>query len=116
MRQVARVLMKQLMNCVRYNYEGIYQDVKMKFNLFHEFLAVMRKYTSKEVNNWGAIELLQWIVRRGNTESLSKLDSELQICLTICIRIARFSKLKLFKTYLRYTMSESRLSNLAILQ
>ena len=55
----------------------------------------------------------------GYTESLSNLAIALRIFLTMCISVANcersFSKLKLIKTYLRSTMSESRLSNLAIL-
>ena len=70
-------------------------------------------------NNSIAIDLLKWIVKWGFTESLPSLSIVLRIFLTMCISIAScersFSKLKLVKTYLRSTMSQIRLTSLAIL-
>lgn len=66
-----------------------------------------------------ALTLLQWIVKWGFQESLPNLTVVLRILLTICVSVAScersFSKLKLIKTYLRSTMSQLRLSSLALL-
>ena len=94
-------------------------DLKNEVHSLRRRLSSYEEITSTKVNDWGAIELLQWIVKWGYTESLSNLSIALRIFLTMCISVAScersFSKLKLIKTYLRSTMSESRLTNLAIL-
>ena len=69
--------------------------------------------------NSDEIDLLKWIVKWGFTESLPNLSIVLRIYLTMCISVAScersFSKLKLVKSYLRSTMSQIRLTSLAIL-
>ena len=63
-------------------------------------------------------QLLQATIQYGK-EVFPNLRTALQILLTISVSVAScersFSKLKLIKTYLRSTMSQERLSNLAIL-
>ena len=69
--------------------------------------------------NSDEIDLLKMIVKWGFTESLPNLSIVLRIYLTMCISVAScersFSKLKLVKSYLRSTMSQIRLTSLAIL-
>jgi len=65
-----------------------------------------------------ALELLTFVVSYGD-DVFPCLRVALQILLTISVSVAScersFSKLKLILTYLRASMSESRLSNLALL-
>ena len=74
---------------------------------------------NKEIGDVTALTLLQWIVKWGFQESLPNLTVVLRILLTMCVSVAScersFSKLKLIKTYLRSTMSQLRLSSLALL-
>ena len=69
--------------------------------------------------NLTALGVLQWMVKWGFTESLPNLSIVIRIFLTMCVSIAScersFSKLKLIKTYLRSTMNQARLTNLACL-
>ena len=62
---------------------------------------------------------LQYLVRSDSIESYPNLTAALKVMLTVPITVASgersFSKLKLIKTYLRSTMTEERLSNLAII-
>lgn len=68
---------------------------------------------------WTTLELLSWIIKWKMQESLINIVVALRIFLTITVSNATcersFSKLKLIKTYQRSTMSQERLSNLAIL-
>lgn len=65
------------------------------------------------------VELLKFIIEFGDENVFPNLQIALKILLTIAVSIAScersFSKLKLIKTYLRSTMSQSRVSDLAIL-
>ena len=64
-------------------------------------------------------ELLRFITSFGDRDVFPNLATVLQILLTIGVSVAScersFSKLKLIHTYLRSTMSQERLTNLAIL-
>jgi len=63
--------------------------------------------------------ILKFIVSFGGNDVFPNLKVGLQILLTVPISVAgcerSFSKMKLIMTYLRSTMMESRLTNLAIL-
>ena len=80
------------------------------------------KAANIEINkakDWSVFDVLKFIVEWDFLESLPILSLSLQLFLTICVSVAScersFSKLKLIKNYLRSTMGQSRLSNLAIL-
>ncbi len=72
-----------------------------------------------KAKDWSVFDVLKFIVEWDFLESLPILSLSLQLFLTICVAVAScersFSKLKLIKNYLRSTMGQSRLSNLAIL-
>ena len=63
--------------CVVYD-EIISQDLKQEVQSFRRRLHSYEEITSTEVNNWGAIKLLQWIVKWGYIESLSNLATALR--------------------------------------
>lgn len=71
------------------------------------------------ISTWTALDLLSWIVKWKLQESLSNIVVALRIFLTITVTNAScersFSKLKLIKSYQRSTMSQERLSDLAML-
>ncbi|XP_012562106.1 uncharacterized protein LOC105847230 [Hydra vulgaris] len=71
------------------------------------------------VKNWTALDNLTFITEWDFTETLPMFSLTLRLFLTICVSVASwersFSKLKLLKNYLRSTMGQSRLSDLAIL-
>ncbi|XP_047123040.1 uncharacterized protein LOC124806311 [Hydra vulgaris] len=73
----------------------------------------------KIVKNWTALDILTFITEWDFTKTLPMLFLTLRLFLTICVSVAlwerSFSKLKLIKNYLRSTMGQSRLSDLAIL-
>ena len=73
----------------------------------------LNKYVS-----WSPLDFLQFIVEWNFIESLPNLTLSLKLFLTICVSVAtcerRFSKLKIIKNYLRSTMGQCRLSDLAI--
>ena len=64
-------------------------------------------------------DLLTFIVEYGDKSLFSNLPIALQILLTVAVSIANcqrsFSKLKLILSYLRSSMSQERLCNLALL-
>ena len=66
-----------------------------------------------------ALDVLQWLTKYRLCESTSYLFLCLKLYLTVAVSIASckrsFSKLKLIKSYLKWTMGESRLSVFAIL-
>lgn len=70
-------------------------------------------------NHWNALDFLNFIVKWDFVKSLPNLTLSLKLLLTICVSNAgcerSFSKLKLIKDYLRSTMSQTRLNDLAIL-
>lgn len=72
-----------------------------------------------EIRKWGVLELLQFIVKWCSVESFTNITILLRIFLTVAVSVATcersFSKLKLIKSYLRSTMAQTRLSDLAIL-
>jgi hypothetical protein len=69
--------------------------------------------------HWTVLQFLQFIIKWDFVESLPYLTLTLRFFLTICVSVASgersFSKMKLIKNYLRSTMSQSRLSDLAVL-
>lgn len=73
----------------------------------------------QEAIQWTTLELLKFIVKWDYSESVPSLALCLRFFLTICVSVATcersFSKLKLIKSYLRSTMSQTRLSSLSIL-
>ncbi|XP_028036882.1 uncharacterized protein LOC114247982 [Bombyx mandarina] len=86
------------------------------------FMAVST--LKEEVKHWkngekGPLDLLKFIQQYRLENSVPNIVILLRIFLTISISVAScersFSKLKLIKNYLRSTMSQSRLQNLAIL-
>ncbi|KAM9311655.1 zinc finger MYM-type protein 1-like [Gastrophryne carolinensis] len=72
-----------------------------------------------KVTDWTALQVLTFIAEWDFIESLPHLSLCLKLFLTICVSVAScersFSKLKLIKNYLRSTMGQSRLSDLALL-
>ena len=71
------------------------------------------------VENQTALDSLTFITEWDLTETLRMLSLTIRLFLTVCVSVAScersFSKLKLIKIYLHLTMSQSRLSDLAIL-
>ena len=69
--------------------------------------------------SWDVVNLLQWIAQCKLQETVPNLIIAIRIYLTMAVSVAScersFSKLKLIKTYLRSTMGQNRLTNLAIL-
>ena len=69
--------------------------------------------------DWSVLDILKFIAKWDFIESLPTLSLGLQLFLTVCVFVAScersFSKLKLIKSYLRSTMGQSRLSDLAML-
>ncbi|XP_075687657.1 zinc finger MYM-type protein 1-like [Rhinoderma darwinii] len=65
------------------------------------------------------MQILNFVTKNGLTDTFSNMWIALRILQTIPVSVASgersFSKLKLIKTYLRSTMSEERLSSLAVL-
>ncbi|CAH2222605.1 zinc finger MYM-type 1-like [Pelobates cultripes] len=77
------------------------------------------KISVEEAKKWTALQFLEFLVKWDYCESLPNLSLCLRFFLTLCVSIASceisFSKLKLIKNFFRSTMSETRLTNLAIL-
>ncbi|CAH2247840.1 zinc finger MYM-type 1-like [Pelobates cultripes] len=87
--------------------------------LRHHIILYKEVNPDEQVANWSALDLLRWVYKWKLQESLTNFVVTLRIFLTITVSTAScersFSKLKLIKTYQRSTMSQERLSNLAIL-
>jgi hypothetical protein len=81
--------------------------------------ARMLLSTRKDLNITKPQELLEFIVQYGDEGVFPNLRISLQILLTIAVSIAScersFSKLKLILSYLRTTMGQQRLVDLALL-
>ena len=75
--------------------------------------------TVEEAATWSALDVFQFIIKWDFSESLPNISLILKYFLTVCVSVSScersFSKLKLIKNYLRSTMTEDRLNNLAIL-
>lgn len=88
-----------------------------------EILRLRRHLEAAQINEdtakWSALKNLKFIVDMEICETVPNLYLALRYLLTISVSVAScersFSKLKLIKTYLRSTMSQSRLTHLALL-
>ncbi|XP_067136404.1 uncharacterized protein [Centruroides vittatus] len=94
-------------------------DVNGK-QLYEEILDVqMLTSTRKNINIKKSEELFEFILQYGDESIFSNLRISIQILLTIAVSIANceqsFSKLKLILLYLRATIGQERLCNLALL-
>ena len=73
----------------------------------------------KEAEDWSVLDVLKFVAEWDFIESLPYLTLSLRLFVTICVSVAScersFSKLNLIKNYLRSTMGQSRLSDLAML-
>ena len=90
-------------------------EVKIERKRLKNFLEFSKEKNWKE----GPLELLRFIIKYGFQNSVPNLTILLRVFLTKAVSVAscerRFSKLKLIKNYLPSTMSNHRLTNLAIL-
>ena len=101
-----------------------FYDELSEVELLKEILRLRRhlKAAAVDLDNvkeWSVFDVLKFIAEWDFLESLPTLSLSLQLFLTICVSVAScersFSKLKLIKEYLRSTMGQSRLSDLALL-
>ena len=90
----------------------------MEVNRLRRFVKSMTErgvYTE----SWDVVNLLQLMAQCKTQETVPNLIIAIRIYLTLAVSVAScersFSKLKLIKTYLRPTMGQNRLTNLAIL-
>ena len=94
------------------------EELVMEVNRLRRFVKSMTEigvYTE----SWDIVKLLQLMAQCKLHETVPNLIIAIQIYLTLAVSVAScersFSKLKLIKTYLRSTMGQNRLKNLAIL-
>jgi hypothetical protein len=94
------------------------EDLRMEIPRLRRHLQAA-EISLEEAQHWTALQVLQFIIKWDFVESLPNLTLALKFFLTICVSVAScersFSKMKLIKNYLRSTMSQSRLSDLAVL-
>ena len=112
--------MKENVNCVTNTYTDVNAtDLLQEIKRFRRHAKSFSDITGEDVSQFGSWEMLQWIVKWTLIECLPNLTILLCIFLTIGVSVASckrsFSKLKLIKTFLRSTMTQKRLTNLATL-
>ena len=95
-------------------------ELKLEIHRLRRYVLVSRNNNQGVIcGNCTILVLLQWMVKWGFIESLPNLIIAIRIFLTMSISVAScersFSKLKLIKNYLRSTMSQIRLTSIAIL-
>ena len=105
--------------CVKYTELNV-AAMTAKINpLWHHIVLHKEVNPNEQIANWTALDLLWWMYKWKPQEGLTNFVVTLRIFLTITVSTAScersFSKLKLIKMYQRSTMSQERLSNLAIL-
>lgn len=75
--------------------------------------------SNEKTKKWTSLNFLEFITEYDFSDSVPNVTLALRFFLTICVSVAScersFSKLKLIKSYLRSTMSQVRLTNLAML-
>lgn len=105
------------------NLTTVYDEV-LKDALLVEILRLRRFLKAATIDmekakSWSVLDILNFIIEWDFADSLPSLSLSLRLFLTICVSVAScersFSKLKLIKSYLRSTMGQSRLTNLALL-
>ena len=108
--------------CIR-KLTSAYSEIKsevlvLEVNRLRRFVKGMTErglYTE----SWGIVNLLQWMAQCKLQETVPNLIIAIRMYLTMTVSVAScersFSKLKLIRMYLRSTMSQNRLTNLAIL-
>ena len=96
------------------NSEGLVMEVN-RLRRFVKSMTERGMYTE----SWDVVNLLRLMAQCKLQETVPNLFIAIRIYLTLAVSVAScvrsFSKLKLIKTYLRSTMRQNRLKNLAIL-
>jgi hypothetical protein len=99
-------------------FENFYYDDVNGKELYMEICDCKALLRTRDVLNT-PLELLEFIVSFGDENVFPNLRLAIQILLTVSVSIAScersFSKLKLILTYLRATMNQNRLNDLAII-
>ena len=94
------------------------EDPVMEVNRLRRFVKGMTE-RGMSTESWDVVNLLPWTTQWKLQETAPILAIAIRIYLTMAVSVASrersFSKLKLTKTYLRSTMGQNRLTNLAIL-
>ena len=109
-------LLKKCQSLERILTHGDSKDIDA-LQLYDELVCISHRTEGEEINS--PFQLLQYICKNGMCEFFSNLTVALRILLTLPVTVASgersFSKLKLIKNYLRTSMTQNRLTNLAIL-
>ena len=94
------------------------EELVMEVNRLRRFVKSMTE-RGVYIESWDVVNLLQLMAQCKLQETVPNLIFAIRIYLTLAVSVAScewsFSKLKLIKTYLRSTMGQNRLTNLAIL-